>query len=87
MSNIKNQALYLTEDVIRSLSDGQYPLVTQAGPSMVKEIRGRLNQRVEEIIANDRNNVRLDNFERVCHLKSGKDYRFQLLIYDSPQQV
>ena len=57
VSDIKNQALYLTEDTMRSLTDGQYPLVTQTGPSMVEEICGRLNQRVEEIIANDRNNL------------------------------
>ena len=57
VSDIKNQALYLTEGTMHSLTDGQYPLVTQAGPSMVKEICDRLNQRVEEIIANDRNNL------------------------------
>ena len=32
-------------------------------------------------------NVRLNNFGRVCHLKSGKVQRFQLPVYDSPQQV
>ena len=32
-------------------------------------------------------NVRLNNFKRVCHLKSGKVQRFQLSVYDSPQQV
>ena len=55
--DMKSQALYLTEDTVRSLSDGQYPLVTINCPSKVKEICGRLNLRVEEIIANDRNNL------------------------------
>ena len=55
--DVENQALYLTRDTLRSLTDGQYPLVAQTGPSMVKEFRGRINQRVEEIIANDRNNL------------------------------
>ena len=59
VSDIKNQVLYLTEDTVRSLSDGQYPLVTITCPSKVKEICGRLNLRVEEIIANDRNNLPL----------------------------
>ena len=57
VSDIKNQALYLTGYALRSLTDGQYPLVTQTGPSMVEEICGSLNQRVEEIIGNDRNNL------------------------------
>ena len=36
---------------------GQCPLVTVTAPSVVKEICGRINRRVEKIIANDRNNL------------------------------
>ena len=32
-------------------------------------------------------NIRLDNFEGVCHIKSGKIRRFQLPVYDRSQQV
>ena len=55
--NTENQALYLTEDSARLLTGGQYPLAAKTSPSVVKEIRGRINQRVEGIIANDRNNL------------------------------
>ena len=54
---LSNHTLYLAKDTLRLLTDGPYPMVTRTGPSTVKEIRGRINQRVEDIIANDRNNL------------------------------
>ena len=39
------------------LTDGQVPFVVKAIPSVVDEICGKVNQRVEETIANDRNNL------------------------------
>lgn len=54
---MKDDALYMTDDVLRLLMDSTAPLVTQTGPSMVEEIRGRIDRRVEDIIANDRNNI------------------------------
>ena len=55
--DLKNMALYLTKDVLSCLADGQAPLVTETGPSMAEEIGGRINRRVEDTIANDRNNL------------------------------
>ena len=53
----KSRTLYLTENLLHSLTDGQAPLVTGTGPSMLDEICGRINQRVKDVIANDRNNL------------------------------
>lgn len=55
--NKQSQALYLTKDALSICTDGQNRLVTTVEPSMSGEISGRINQRVEEIIANDRGNI------------------------------
>lgn len=55
--DMKNRALYLTKDSLRILMEGKFPMVAKAGPSMAGEISGRINQRVESIIANDRDNL------------------------------
>ena len=55
--NRKNQALYLTESTRRVLMDGRVPLVTESVPSIRRELRDRINQRVEDVIANDRSNL------------------------------
>lgn len=55
--NKQSQALYLTKDALSICTDGQTRLVTTVEPSMSGEISGRINQRVEEIIANDRGNI------------------------------
>ena len=52
-----HRTLYLTKDSLRILMDGTFPLVTEAGPSMAEEISSRVNERVENTIANDRNNL------------------------------
>ena len=48
----QNRALYLTKDTLNCVSGGQFPFVSETIPSMVEEICGRVNQRVEETIAN-----------------------------------
>lgn len=53
----KNQALYLAKDAVKSFMEGRHPFIAQVGISMVKDICGRINQRVEDIIANDQNNL------------------------------
>ena len=55
--DLSSHTLYLTEDAMIQLTAGQYPMVTRTGSSAVKELRGKINQRVEDIIANDRNNL------------------------------
>ena len=51
------RVLYLTREALNLLADGSSPLVAEAGGSMRKEICGRINQRVEEDISGDRNNL------------------------------
>ena len=51
------RVLYLTREALNLLTDGSSPLVAEAGGSMRKEICGRINQRVEEAISSDRNNL------------------------------
>ncbi len=53
----QNRALYLTEESLQFLTIGQFPYVTLTVPSMAEEISSRVNQRVEDIIANDQNNL------------------------------
>lgn len=53
----QNRALYLTEDTLNCIAEGQFPFVSEVTSSMAEEICGRVNQRVEAIIANDRNNL------------------------------
>ena len=53
----EHRSLYLTKDSLRVLASGTSPLVTDAGPSMVEEICGRINQYVEDAIANDRDRL------------------------------
>lgn len=51
------RTLYLTPDALPSFTGGRTQAVTEVGPSMTEEISGRINQWVEECIANDRNNL------------------------------
>ena len=53
----KNRTLYLTKDTASIFMKGQFPFVAEAGPSMTDEIRSAVNRRVEDLIANDRNNL------------------------------
>ena len=55
--DIRSKTLYLTEGLADVLTDRPVPLVAKSIPSVVDEICGRINQCVEETIANDRNNL------------------------------
>ena len=71
--------LYLTKDSMRILTDGKFPLVTEGGPSMVEEISSRVNERVESMIANDRNNLPISEVSGYQALRDLKDYQ----VYDA----
>ena len=71
--------LYLTKDSMRILTDGKFPLVTEGGPSMVEEISSRVNERVESMIANDRNNLPISEVSSYQALRDLKDYQ----VYDA----
>lgn len=53
----ETQMLYLAKDAQSVLTKGQAPLAEKSGPSVLEEINDRINHRVEGIIANDRNNL------------------------------
>ena len=55
--DIKNQALYLTEDSLSYLAADPAPLVINTNASMAEEISEKINQQVEDTIANDPNNL------------------------------
>lgn len=55
--DMNHHALYLTEDSLSCLARGKYPFVGEAGESMLENISGKARQRVEDIIADDRNNL------------------------------
>ena len=53
----RNMALYLTKDAVSFFTKGTFPFVAEAGPSIIDEITGAVNRRVEDAIANDRSNL------------------------------
>ena len=55
----ENQSLYLAKDAQRLFTGGSIPLVTETGSSVIKDICGKVNQRVENTIANDKSNLPL----------------------------
>jgi len=55
--DMQNRALYLEKNALTFLMEGRYPFIAEAGPSMVEEICGKVNRRVEEIIGNDQSNL------------------------------
>ncbi len=57
MYDIEHQTLYLTKDSLRPFMSGKPPLIAETGPSMTEEIKSEINRRVEDIIANDRSNL------------------------------
>ena len=71
----EHRTLYLTKDSLRILMDGKLPLVTEAGPSMAGEISGRINQCVEEAVANDRNNLPVQEVTGWQAVRELKDYQ------------
>lgn len=71
--------LYLSKESCRILMDGSSPFVTEAGPSMTREISSRVNKRVENMIANDRNNLPISEVSGYQALRDLKDYQ----VYDA----
>lgn len=55
--DMEHRALYLTVDSLPCFMNGKYPFIAEAGQSMLENISGSIGQRVEDIIANDRNNL------------------------------
>lgn len=55
--DMENRALYLTKDSLSIFMDGRFPSVSDIKPSMTREISGKINQRVESTVNNDRDNL------------------------------
>lgn len=53
----EHRVLYLAKDSLDIFTSGNFPLVSEVGPSMAETISGRIDRRVEDTIANDRNNL------------------------------
>ena len=53
----QHSALYLTENAVYSITKGRTRFVEESTSSMIAEISDRINQRVEDIIANNRSNL------------------------------
>lgn len=72
--DIKNCTLYLTESLTDVLIYGQTPFVARGIPSVVNEICGKINQRVESAIANDRDNLHIRDITGWRAARELKDY-------------
>ena len=53
----ENHALYLSKDAQMIFTRGAVPLVAEPGGSMLEDICGKINRRVEDILANDKSNL------------------------------
>ena len=73
--NITDWTLYLTEDSLHSFMDDQNPMVTKTIPSTVKQMRSRINHCVENIIANDRNNLPTQEITDTMNLRNLRYYQ------------
>ena len=72
--DIKNCTLYLTESLTDVLTYGHTPFVARGTPSGVNEICGKINQRVESAIANDRDNLHIRDITGWRAARELKDY-------------
>ena len=75
--DMRSKNLYLTRDSLRTLTGGTFPLVTDTGRSMAEEISGRINRRVEDIVANDRSNLpigELTDWQAIRNLENYQKY-------------
>ena len=72
--DIRNHTLYLTESLTAVLTDGQSPFAVRAILSVVNEICGRINRRVEESIANSRDNLSVQDITGWKAARELKDY-------------
>lgn len=71
----RTRALYLTEDSLKTLMKGTYPFIAEAGASVKNELCGKINQRVEDIIANDRKNLLVQEIQCSQALRDLQYYR------------
>lgn len=55
--DMQKGALYLSVDILPTLTEGKYPITTVVGSPITTELCGKINQRVEDIISNDRKNL------------------------------
>lgn len=75
--DMERRTLYLEEDSLYIFMSGKLPLITETGPSMTESISGRINQRVEDIIANDRNNLpvqEITGYQKLRQLQYYQEY-------------
>ena len=72
--DIRSKTLYLTEGLADVLTDRPVPLVAKSIPSVVDEICARINQRVEQIIANDRDNLSVREVSGLGAARDLEDY-------------
>ncbi len=71
--DVERQTLYLTGDAGHFLMSGGF--IAEVGSSVIKIIGSRINQRVEDIIANDRNNLPVQEVRNIWELRNLQYYR------------
>lgn len=71
----KCRSLYLTGDSLGCLTHGPAPIAAADGLSMTRELCGKINRRVEEIIANGRNNLSIQEVTDPYIVQQLQDYR------------
>ena len=72
--DMKRRTLYLAKDALKPFMEGRHPFISETGPSMIKELCGRINQRVEAVIGNDRNNLTVRGITDWKPSKELRDY-------------
>ena len=70
----QHSALYLTKSALHAITKGQTRFAEESLPSMAEEISSRINRRVEDIIANDRNNLTVQTITGWQAARELKDY-------------
>lgn len=50
----RSGALYLAKDAMKPFTEGAYPFITEAGPSVLRELCGKINRRVEDVVNGDK---------------------------------
>ena len=73
--DMKHRTLYLADDSLHSFMSGKFPFIAGAGPSMAETISSSINQRVEDIIANDRNNLSVQKITNSYTLHDLQNYQ------------
>lgn len=70
----QRQALYLTKDALSCITAGAAPLASEAEPSIRGKLQSEINQRVEDTIANDRNNLAVRELTGWCASRDLDEY-------------